>query len=195
MSEDLTIGNGLDDLDFPGDPGKLPTSNEFPLGTIELKIGVGTPGHTPEATEPGKIGGYARVSVQFIMTDNPAQAGYAGMPGTQDFFLGSKEDPKAKKWGTWARNAVLLMSMFKESGVAFGQGTKLREALKAAEGQVILADVRKRGGKKPQYADRHEIKKFYRAGSRPVHLVEETNGAGTVDAGIADAFSGVSDSD
>lgn len=200
MSEDLHMaeGNGLDELDFPGDPSKLPTVNELPLGVVEVKIGVGTPGFTKEATEPGKVGGYARVSIQFIMTDHPNQQGYAGMMVTQGFFIGSKEDPKAAKWGTWARNAVLLMSMFEKAGVAFGQGTRLREALKAAEGQVVLAEVALRGGKNPQYADEHVIKRFHRVGTKEVQLREGAASAdarAAADPELAAAFSGVSNED
>ena len=196
MPEDLTIGNGLDELDFPGDPSKLPTSSELPLGTIEVKIVHGEPGLTAAATEQGKVGEKAIVNVQFVMTDHPGQSGWAGFPNTETFWLGSDQDPKARKWGTWARNGVLLMSMFKESGVHFGEGTKLREALKAAEEQVLLADVRLKGGKNKAWADRHVIRKFYKAGSRPVQLVEESRDAGGAgDAELQAAFSTVSNED
>lgn len=197
MSEDLTIGNGLDEgPDFVSDPSKLPTSNELPLGTVELKIVGGKGKFTPEATEPGKVGGYAIVTVQFVMTDAPGQSAFAGMPVSHDFFIGSKEDPKARKPATWLRNGTLLMSMFKEGGISVSPGSKLPELLAAAQDQVIGAEVKRRGGNKPQYADRHEIKKFHRAGTKPVQLVEiDADQRAAADPELAAAFSGVSNSD
>ena len=197
MAEDLTIGNGLDEgPDFVSDPSKLPTSNELPLGTVELRIVGGKGKYTPEATEPGKVGGYAIVSVQFVMTDNPGQAAFTGMPCTHDFFIGSKEDPKARKPATWTRNATLLMSLFKEGGVSVAGGAKLPELLAAAQDQIVLADVRRRGGNKPAFADQHVIKKFYRAGTKPVQLLEmEADARAAADPELAAAFTGVSNHD
>lgn len=195
MSEDLTInGSGEGEFHFSVDPTKIPTSNELPLGRVELKIGTHKFGKTKANPEKGTPS-FAILTIQFVMTDNPGQQGWAGMTISQDWFLGSKEDPGAEKQGTQMRNFVPIMNMIKEAGVAVTRTSKASELLKAAEGQVVGADVRLNGGKNEAFKDRHVIKRFWRAGTKQVELVDAKSAGNAGDPELASAFAKVSDSD
>lgn len=195
---DLTNNeNELLTLDFPCDPGSLPTSSELPVGDLLLEIKSVKPGKTKENTSGEinaktgklKVGGKAVVNVQFGISE-PAE--FAGIPHTKMFVIGTDEDPSGAKTATWKRNATLLMSMFKCASVG---GKTFTEYMSAAEGQVVGATVKVEKSNDPKYPDKHTPKSFWTPGTKQVRVEDPDSDMNTVFAGLPQDTSGFSNKD
>jgi hypothetical protein len=167
-------GNGpdIESLDFPVDPTTLPTTSELPLGDLLLEIKSVTVTKTKENTTGElnykgelKVGGKKTVAVQFGLVE-PSE--FAGLPYTHRFYIGSDADPEAIKPGTWQRNAVLLMAMFKAAQVG---GKTFKEYSAAANGQRVGATVKVEKSKDPKYPDKHIVRAFWQPGTKQISLV------------------------
>jgi hypothetical protein len=153
-------------LEFPGDPTKLPTSRELPLGVLEFEIKGFQIGATSDVTHNKK-----KVTVQLIVAA-PEEA--RGVPAFHDFIIGSDTDPAAKEKATWDKNAWLLMQMLKESGVVMSPHTRFLEAVGASTGNHVLGSVLLSKGNTDKdgrtWPDKHVIRRFHRVGSKPVGI-------------------------
>lgn len=161
-------------FEFPCDPEDLPTSSELPVGDVILEI----KSIKPEFTKPNtdgtidtktgrpKVGEKLAIAVQFALAEPEDMA---GIPHTQRFYIGSNEDPKAEKVGTWKRNATLLMSMFKAAHVG---GKTKDEYFAAALGQKVGASVKVEKSRDPKYQDKNVPRVFWEPGTRPVRVLD-----------------------
>lgn len=175
MAEGIELnGHGpeIESLDFPVDPSTLPTTSELPLGDLLLEIKSVSVTKTKEnitgETKTNgqlKIGGKKTVAVQFGLTE---PSDLAGLPYTHRFYIGSDADPEAIKAGTWQRNGVLMMAMFKAAAVG---GKTFKEYAAAAVGQTVGATVKVEKSRDPKYPDKHIVRAFWTPGTRQVALV------------------------
>ena len=186
MSEEM-----LDTVSFPCDPSTLPTRAELPLGQVVLEVknfGVAYFGEaTAEDQAAGRDGHKLSITCQFGLAEPEEMA---GTPHTERFFIGTDDDPLAKKPATWKRNAVKMMKLFKEAGVAMQATTKPSEAFAATVGKKVGADVTLRASKKidPKTGQPYPARinlNFWKVGTKQVHLIESGEELGS--SGFAEA--------
>ena len=168
----------LTSMEFPVDPTTLPTRSELPIGQVHLEIKnftmVKSGQPSDEDAAKGKVGGKVGVAIQFALMD-PSEL--AGIPHTERVWIGTDQDPEAKKPATWARNAVPLMKLFKEAGVSVQPTSKFPELCSAATGQKVGADVNKRASTRinPKTGAPYEAQirlSYWKVGTKQVHLIE-----------------------
>ncbi len=168
----------LSTLEFPGDPSKLPTSKELPLGDIELEITNWSAVKTKDVGEDdpdyakGKRGNKLMFKIQFKAT---APQEIAGLPYTHQCVVGSNTDPAGAKESTWASGGgTEVMKILNRAGTHLGSTTKPREAMLASVGQRLVGEVKLEKDKKGQYPDKHIVKGWHKVGDRQPRLAGES---------------------
>jgi len=159
----------LASISFPTDPSKLPTTKEVPLGTLEFEIKGWQAYRTKPQTDPEQIakgnrGNKLAFKVQLSIT---APEAFRGFPHTHDFYIGSNDDPDARKESTWRSNGPFMMKLLKEAGVSLSATTKPVEALQASIGQRVGGEVKLEKDRTGKYPDKHVIRSWFRAGTKP----------------------------
>ncbi len=177
MPEEVEISS----LSFGGDPTKLPTTKQLPIGDIIVTIksfkaikSKPTDELSDQERASGKVGGKVAVEMQ-VAVSQPER--FKGILGRKTFWIGDDSDPEAKNKGTWERNGTDLMAALKHAGVGLTPSTKPAEACAAAvEQQVGIHTYLK--GEKPNpkggvYAARVEVGSFWKPGTREVKVQDD----------------------
>jgi hypothetical protein len=167
----------LSTLEFPGDPSKLPTSKELPLGDIELEVVGWSAVKTKEVNEgdegydKGKRGNKLMFKIQLKAT---APEEIAGLPYTHQCVVGSNTDPAGLKESTWASGGgTEVMKILSKAKTHLGATTKPREAMLASVGQRVIGEVKLEKDRKGVYPDKHVVKNWHKVGDRQPRLAGE----------------------
>ena len=196
MPEEVEISS----LSFGGDPTKLPTTKQLPIGDIIVTIksfkAIKSGEPDDAARAQGKVGGKVAVEMQ-VAVSQPEK--FKGILGRKTFWIGDDSDPEAKNKATWERNGTDLMAALKHAGVGLTPSTKPAEACQAAvEQQVGIHTYLK--GEKPNpkggvYAARVEVGSFWKPGTREVKVQDDSRVEVGDSVAVAPSTEGLSASD
>ena len=166
----------LSTLEFPGDPSKLPTTKELPLGDIELEITGWSAVKTKPVNEgdkgyeKGNRGNKLMFKTTFKAT---APEEIAGLPYTHQCVVGSNADPAAQKESTWASGGgTEVMKILNRSKTHLGATTKPNEAMLASVGQRVIGEVKLEKDRNGVYPDKHVVRNWHKVGDRQPRLAE-----------------------
>jgi len=189
-------------FEFPGDVSKYPATRETPVGEVLFTIKKVTPSFTkPNTTgvtnpKTGQLKVGEKLAIKVLMVVSPGVSGqedHAGTMHNEDFYIGSDEDPKALKPGTWHRNATRFFEMVDKAGVARTPSTKPSQLFAALAEQQVGCRVRIEKSNDPQYSDKRKIRGYFKPGTVPVKITNLDAELDTaIPAGVADTskFSG-----
>ena len=208
MPEEVEISS----LSFGGDPTKLPTTKQLPIGDIIVTIksfkAIKSGEPDDGARAQGKVGGKLAIEMQVAVSQPPK---FKGILGRKTFWIGDDACPMpsidadstpqqvALAKATWERNGTDLMAALKHAGVGLTPSTKPAEACAAAvEQQVGIHTYLK--GEKPNpkggvYAARVEVGSFWKAGTRAVKVQDDARVEVGDSVAVAPSTEGLSASD